>query len=81
MFPKGSSVHDIVLSCYSDGYRCLHQIVMTSHPNYHTQPATLVKNYPKQKKDESIVKYHSIFLDYDQLKAYIINSKVTLEDE
>ena len=79
MFPKDSRMHAIVRSCDGNGYRALKSILFKSHPAFHPQPSTLITSYPKQ-RSMSILEYYQIFVDYEQLCAYISNRTSTLDD-
>ena len=80
MFPPDSSAHAILRSHYGEGYKALKQILFPCHPVYHVQPAVLIAEYPCQ-KEMSIVDYHSLFLDYLQLRAIIMDYHSSLDNE
>ena len=79
MFPKASRYPGIVRSCDGDGYRALKAIIFASHPAFHPQPSTLITSYPRQ-KDSSILEYYRLFLDFEQLRAYISDVSLTLDN-
>jgi hypothetical protein len=78
MFPSGSQLNDLVVQCYPDGYKALKLILYSSHPAFHEQPATLITRYPTQ-QSESLVEYHSLFIDYLQLRAFIHDTTASLD--
>jgi hypothetical protein len=78
MFPPESHIHSIVSQSYGDGYKALKQIIFGPHPAFRDQPATLIITYPKQGK-YTLLEYHSLFLDYLQLRAYISNIDSSLD--
>ena len=80
MFPKNSRFPALVRSCNGDGYRALKAVIFSSHPAFHPQPSTLITTYPRQ-KDSSMLEYYRLFMDYEQLRAYISNIMLTLDDD
>jgi hypothetical protein len=80
MFPPESRLCGIVTSCDGDGYRALKQILFKSHPAFYEQPSTLITSYPKQ-HNSTTLEYYTRFIDYQQLRAYISNIGLTLDDE
>jgi len=71
IFPKDSAAKDTVLDHYGEGYAALYNIISSSHPEVVARPALLVTSPPTQQPTDSIGKYHGIYCDYLQLKAYI----------
>eukprot|EP00980_Cylindrotheca_fusiformis_P000503 scaffold121_cov92-Cylindrotheca_fusiformis.AAC.1 len=80
-FVVTSSLSNIVKSCDGDGYRALKAIIFQSHPAFHPQPATLVTAYPRQRNDSSLLEYYQLFLDFQQLRAYIHDIELTLDSD
>jgi len=60
------SLKKIVKFHPGDGYAALKALIIESHPPFHPQPATLIKNYTAQDK-EDLYKYAEKFQDYYQL--------------
>lgn len=79
MFPPGSKAHDILQVCYGDGYHALKTIVQGAHPIFDNNPARLVKNFPLQ-RDLDLLQYYQIFMDFLQLRAFVMNINTSLED-
>jgi hypothetical protein len=80
MFPKNSRYSAIVRSCNGDGYRALKAVIFNSHPAFHPQPSTLITTYPRQ-KDSSMLEYYRLFLDFEQLRAFISDVNLTLDND
>ena len=79
MFPTNSPVPDILRSIVDgDGYKALKTIIFSSHPIFQEQPGTLLTAYPRQ-LDLTLVQYHSQFMDYLQLRAFITNYDSSLD--
>ena len=72
MFPSKSRLHEIVRSCRGDGYKALKAILMKLHLIFYDQPSTLIRVYPSQ-GDLTMRQYHELFLDFLQLRAFIMN--------
>ena len=79
MFPAGSKCAEVVQQCFGNGYQALKQLVFRSHPVFQDQPSTLITTYPRQ-RNFTLLKYHSIFLDYLQLRAFISNQAASLDE-
>ena len=79
MFPPGSQCAEVLQLCTNDGFMALKQLIFNSHPVFEDQPATLITAYPIQ-KNHSLLKYHSLFRDFLQLRAFISNQKASLDD-
>ena len=80
MFPKDSKCIQIIQQCYGDGYSALKQIIFRSHPVFHEQPATLLTSYPQQ-LNSPLLKYHALFMDHLQLRAFVFNIDSSLDDK
>lgn len=80
MFPKSGRLPTIVRSCDGDGYKALKAVLFKSHPAFYDQPATLITSYPRQ-RDLTMLEYYKLFLDFEQLRAYIADITITLDDE
>ena len=78
--PSDSEFSTIVTQCQNDGYMALKQMMTTIHPEFHLYPNTMITAYPKQ-RDRSLLKYHAIFTDYLQLRAYILNQDSSMGDK
>jgi len=84
MFPIGSSLHDVVANCHSNGLKALKAILQCSHPEFVDEPSTLVTAYPKQ-KDKSLLEHKmeaedflqmcSIVQGFSELDMFINNMK------
>ena len=81
VIPKNGIFSDIVKTCNGDGYAALMNIVHGSHPIYHESPSTLIQSFPHMQDNESTLVYWTIFQDYLQLSAYIMDSRQTLDDK
>ena len=79
MFPPNSMCAEVLQLCSNDGYMALKQLIFNSHPVFEDQPATLITEYPRQQA-YSLLKYHSLFRDFLQLRAFISNQKASLDD-
>ena len=79
MFDKESPLTAVVDACPNDGYHALQTIMVTIHPAYHPQPATLITSYPIQ-RDLTLHQFFNIYTDYLQLRAYIRSDSTTLDD-
>jgi hypothetical protein len=80
MFPPNSRCAKLLQSCYSDGYKALKTIMLEVHPAFHTYPSMLVKAYPMQ-ENLTLQQYYGWFVDYQQLRAYVSNITLSLDDE
>lgn len=80
MFPTDSPFPASVRSCGGDGYRALKAILRTAHPAFHPMPSNLILYYPQQ-KNNSLEAYFKMFVDHQQLRAYISNSAETLNED
>lgn len=78
MFPKDSNLSSVVSQCDGDGYKTLRQILLSSHPAFHPQPANMVTEYPKQ-GDLTLLEYRTVFLDHLQLCGFIKNFDLSLD--
>jgi hypothetical protein len=54
-------------------------VLFKSHPAFYDQPSTLITSYQMQ-PDLSILEYYKLFLDYEQLRAYIANISTVLDE-
>ena len=79
MFPADSKLNSIVQQCFGDGYAALKQILFASHPVFHDQPSTLIRSYPTQ-RNYTLHKYHSMFADFLQLRAFISDIDSSFDD-
>ena len=78
MFPADSKCISIVQQCYGDGFKAIKQLLFPSHPVFHDQPATLITRYPVQ-GNRSLLKYHSMLMDFLQLRAFISDIDASLD--
>jgi len=78
-FTSDPKISAITSQCNGDGYLALKQIVRRIHPNFHPTPAILIKQYPIQ-RTLTLVEYYYAFKDYLQLRAFIRNIDVSLDD-
>jgi len=81
MFPSGSTCIEVIQQCRGDGYRALKQVLFHSHPVFHQQPATLIPSYPSQHKSQTLMKYHELFNDFLQLRAFISDIDSSLDND
>jgi hypothetical protein len=79
MFPRNSKCINIIQQCFSDGYKALKQILFHLHPIFHPQPATLIMSYPKQ-HEKTMLEYFSLFQDFLQLHAFIMDQNSSLDN-
>ena len=78
MFPLNSPINSILQANHGDGYKVLKQILFSCHPVFQEQPAIMVTKYPQQ-RELALVEYHSIFLDFLQIRAFIMDFESTLD--
>jgi len=79
MFPRDSRLASIVRSCDGDGYRALKAVIFSSHPAFFDQPSTLITAYPRQRELTTLA-YYQVFVDYQQLRAFIADTNLTLDN-
>ena len=80
MFPANSRCAKSLQSCYGNGYMALKTIMLEVHPAFHTYPSMLVKAYPTQ-ENLTLWQYYGHFIDYQQLRAYVSNITLSLNDK
>ena len=79
MFPRNSKCINIIQQCFGDGYKALKQILFHLHPIFHPQPAMLIISYPKQ-CEKTMLEYFSLFQDFLQLRAFIMDQNSSLDN-
>lgn len=80
MFPKDSELKNIISACYGDGYHALKSIMLHVHPIFQEYPAFLIADYPKQ-GHHTLLQYYQLFCDYLHLRAFVKNTKTTLDNQ
>ena len=66
--PARSSLIDIVSASNNDGYAALYSILQNVHPKLSLRPGTLTASTPRQKHNESILKFSQRCLDFFNLE-------------
>ena len=79
MFPKDSALFRLISASNGDGYRALKLILYSSHPVFHDQPSTMIIHYPRQGSLD-LFHYAQLFRDFLQLRAFIQDTRTSLDD-
>ena len=79
MFPTNSRLRKLVQGSDGDGCELMKQILFKSHPTFRDQPSTLIERYPAQ-RHRSLQLCHDLFVDCQQLRAFIMDVDNTLDD-
>ena len=80
-FPKeAQELARVVNTCTGDGLRALRLISMRSHPAFQDNPGIYIRSYPRQGKEESLLQFHAIFLDFLRIQGYITNAVNSFSD-
>ena len=80
MFPSNSKYPQMVVRAQGDGYRALKSILFRAHPAFMDQPSIMVRTIPKQGPSTTVLEYYHYFKDYLQLRAFVQNINVGLDD-
>ena len=79
MFPKDSALYRLISASNGDGFRALKLILYSAHPIFHDQPSTLIIHYPRQDSLD-LFHYAQLFRDFLQLRAFIQDTRTSLDD-
>lgn len=80
MFPSDSRLPALVAACHGNGYKALKDIIFSSHPSYHDQPSVMLGKYPMQ-RTLTLHQYHTLFIDFLRLRAFITSVATSLDDD
>ena len=64
-----------------DAYAILTNYAKNNHPNFISNPRSLVKTTPLQKRNKSVEEFQLQFLDHLQMSAYITGSTAKFDDK
>ena len=64
-----------------DAYAFLTNYAKNNHPNFISNPRSLVKTMPLQKRNKSVEEFQLRFLDHLRLMAYITGSTARFDDK
>ena len=79
-FPSDTSQRRICETNATDGYAAIRKILYADHPTFIEYGSTLAMTQPVQEKNMDIYKFHQVYKDYLELRAFTENNPTSLDD-